>query len=121
MRIGRPRRSGRSATIVVLAAGLIAACTHTGTRTATAARAAAPASNAAARATPATGSVRLVTGYSAINEGTVNPVTVTVTFPEAITSADIALTGAKAPHCTPLVLNADHTSGTSTCWNSAGS
>lgn len=121
MGVGHQRRPGWSATLVVLAAGLMAACTDTGARTATTTRAAAPAPNAVARAAAATGSVQVVTGYAAINEGTVNPVTVTVTFPEAITSADIALVGARAPHCTPLVLGADHTSGTSTCWNTAGS
>ena len=121
MGVGHLRRPGRSTALVVLAAGLMAGCTDSGARAATTVRAAAPAPNAAAPATAAMGSVRLVTGYSAINEGTVNRVTVTVRFPVAITSADIALIGASAPHCTPLVRGADHTSGTSTCWNTAGS
>src|SRR5690242_7108291 len=108
MRVGCPHHPGRSAALAALAAGLVAACTHTATRTAPAARAGAPAPIVAGRTAP-TASVRLVTGYAAINEGTLNPVTVTVTFPEAITSADITLSGATGPHCTPVVLGADHT------------
>ena len=65
-------------------------------------------------------SLTLTTGYAAINEGTVNPVTVRVTFPVAITSGTIGLTGANAAHCTPLALSGHRTAGTSTCWNTAG-
>lgn len=121
MGAGHLRRPALSASLVVLAAGLMTTCTGTGARTAVTARTPVPAARAGTGAPAATPSVRLSTGYAAIDEGTVNPVTVTVRFPEAITSADIALSGASAPHCTPLVLGADHTSGTSTCWNTAGS
>jgi peptidoglycan/xylan/chitin deacetylase (PgdA/CDA1 family) len=120
MGVGHLRRARLSATLVLLAAGLDAACTGTAAPGAVAAGAAAPAARARS-AVPTPPSVTLTTGYTAINEGTVNPVTVTVRFPVAITSDTLGLTGAKAPHCTPLVLSANRTSGTSTCWNTSGS
>ena len=119
MGVGHLRRTTRSATLVVLSAGLVA-CVHR-LRPHPAARAAAPAVHVEARRAASTPSLTLTTGYAAINEGTVNPVTVRVTFPVAITSGTIGLTGANAPHCTPLALGATTPRVTSTCWNTAGS
>ena len=49
-------------------------------------------------------SVRLATAYPTVKEGAVNgsPVTVTVTFPVAISASAIGLRGAASVHCTPL-------------------
>jgi peptidoglycan-N-acetylglucosamine deacetylase len=116
MRVGCLRRTTPSAAVLLLSAGLVASCTGP---PAPAARAAAPAVHAR-RATP-TPSLTLTTGYAAIDEGTVNAVSVRVTFPVAIASGTIGLTGARAPHCTPLALSVHRTAGASTCWNTAGS
>jgi peptidoglycan/xylan/chitin deacetylase (PgdA/CDA1 family) len=118
MRVGCLRRTTPSAALLLLSAGLVASCTGP---PAPAARAAAPAVHVKARSAAPSPSLTLTTGYAAINEGTVNPVTVRVTFPVAITSGTMGLTGANAPHCTPLVLSGHRTAGTSTCWNTAGS
>ena len=118
MRVGGLRRTTPSAALVLLSAGLVAACTGS---PAPAARAADPAVHVKARSATSPPSLTLTTGYAAINEGTVNPVTVQVRLPVAITSGTIGLTGTNAPHCTPLALSGHRTVGTSTCWNTAGS
>jgi peptidoglycan-N-acetylglucosamine deacetylase len=113
---GRLRRTAPSAALLLLSAGLVGGCTDTPTSATRSA--AAPVKARRAAAPP---SLTLTTGYASINEGTVNPVTVRVRFPVAITSGTVGLTGADAPHCTPLTLSAHHTVGTSTCWNTARS
>jgi hypothetical protein len=113
---GRLRRTAPSAALLLLSAGLVGGCTDTPTPATRSA--AAPVQARRAAAPP---SLTLTTGYASINEGTVNPVTVRVRFPVAITSGTVGLTGADAPHCTPLTLSAHHAVGTSTCWNTARS
>jgi peptidoglycan/xylan/chitin deacetylase (PgdA/CDA1 family) len=114
----RLRHTLRSGALLLLAGGLGEACTDTVAPSATTATSVATA--AATRAATSAPSVKLATGYASVNEGTIDPVTVTVTFPVAITSGAISLTGATDPHCTPLTLSAGRTSGRSTCWNTAG-
>ena len=102
MRVGCLRRTTPSAALLSCPPGW---WQRAPVRPPPAARAAAPAAHGKARRAASTPSLTLTTGYAAINEGTVNPVTVTVTFPVAITSGTIGLIGANAPHCTPLALS----------------
>lgn len=104
MRWSGRRRLSAPATVLAAAVGVSWASVAAGT----------------AQASVLAPSMAITTAYPSIMEAAVSPVTVTLTSGAAMSSATMFMTGARSSVCTPVTISRSRTSGTATCWNTAG-